>query len=243
MNSVFTVLRSTLYSLLQIIITPLYFLIILAAFPLPPIRRYRITSGWAHIMLFLLRLICGIRYRVIGAENIPPVPGVVLSKHQSAWETLAFQQIFPPQVWVLKKELLRVPFFGWGLALTSPIAIDRSSRKAALRQIVEQGKDRLKQGFWIVVFPEGTRIAPGKKGKYGIGGAWLATHTGAPVVPVAHNAGEFWGRNSFLKLPGTITVSIGPPINPADMEPGDLNAKVESWIEAEMTLIGAAPRP
>ena len=238
MNSVFTVLRSTLYSLLQIIITPLYFLIILAAFPLPPIRRYRITSGWAHIMMFLLRLICGIRYRVIGTEHIPAVPSIVLSKHQSAWETIAFQQIFPPQVWVLKKELLRVPFFGWGLALTSPIAIDRSSRKAALKQIVEQGKDRLKQGFWIIVFPEGTRIAPGKKGKYGIGGAWLGAHTGAPVVPVAHNAGEFWGKNSFLKLPGTITVSIGPPIYPAEMEPGDLNARVESWIEAEMVLIG-----
>jgi 1-acyl-sn-glycerol-3-phosphate acyltransferase len=238
MNSVLTVLRSTLYSLLQIIITPLYFLIILAAFPLPPIRRYRITSGWAHIMLFLVRLICGIRYRVIGSEHIPAAPSIILSKHQSAWETLAFQQIFPAQVWVLKKELLRVPFFGWGLALTSPIAIDRSSRKAALKQIVEQGKDRLKQGFWIVIFPEGTRIAPGKKGKYGIGGAWLATHTGAPVVPVAHNAGEFWGRNSFLKLPGTITVSIGEPIDPAGMEPGDLNSRVESWIEAEMIRIG-----
>lgn len=240
MNSVLTVLRSTLYSLLQIIITPLYFLIILAAFPLPPIRRYRITSGWAHIMLFLLRLICGIRYRVIGVEHIPAAPSIILSKHQSAWETLAFQEIFPAQVWVLKKELLRVPFFGWGLALTSPIAIDRSSRKAALKQIVEQGKDRLKQGFWIVIFPEGTRIAPGKKGKYGIGGAWLATHTGVPVVPVAHNAGEFWGRNSFLKLPGTITVSIGEPIDPAGMEPGDLNTRIESWIEAEMIRIGGA---
>jgi 1-acyl-sn-glycerol-3-phosphate acyltransferase len=242
MNSVFMVLRSTLYSFLQLIITPLYFLIILAAFPLPPIRRYRITSGWAHMMLLLLRLICGIRYRVLGAEHIPAVPSIILSKHQSAWETLAFQQIFPPQVWVLKKELLRVPFFGWGLAMTSPIAIDRSSRKAALKQIVEQGKDRLKRGFCIVVFPEGTRIAPGKKGKYGIGGAWLATHTGAPVVPVAHNAGEFWGKNSFLKLPGTITVSIGPPFNSADLEPGDLNARVESWIEAEMIRIGGAAR-
>jgi 1-acyl-sn-glycerol-3-phosphate acyltransferase len=238
MNSVLTVLRSTLYSLLQVIITPLYFLIILAAFPLPPIRRYRITAGWAHTMLFLLRLICGIRYQIIGAKHIPTAPSIILSKHQSAWETLAFQQIFPAQVWVLKKELLRVPFFGWGLALTSPIAIDRSSRKAALKQIVEQGKDRLRQGFWIVIFPEGTRIAPGKKGKYGIGGAWLATHTGAPVVPVAHNAGEFWGRNSFLKLPGTITVSIGEPIDPAGMEPGDLNSRVESWIEAEMIRIG-----
>ena len=237
MNSILVLLRSTLYGLLQIIITPLYFVIILASFPLSPLSRYRITSGWAHLMLFLLRVICGIRYHVIGAEHIPQTPGIVLSKHQSAWETLAFQEIFPPQVWVLKKELLLVPFFGWGLAMTSPIAIDRSSKKAALKQIVSQGKDRLKRGFWIVVFPEGTRIAPGKKGRYGIGGAWLATHTGAPVVPVAHNAGRFWGKNALIKLPGTITVSIGAPIDPTGMEPGDLNARVESWIEAEVARI------
>jgi 1-acyl-sn-glycerol-3-phosphate acyltransferase len=240
MNSILVLLRSTLYGLLQIIITPLYFVIILASFPLSPHSRYHITSGWAHLMLFLLRVICGIRYRVIGAEHIPQTPGIVLSKHQSAWETLAFQEIFPPQVWVLKKELLLVPFFGWGLAMTSPIAIDRSSKKAALKQIVSQGKDRLKKGFWIVVFPEGTRIAPGKKGRYGIGGAWLATHTGAPVVPVAHTAGRFWGRNALIKLPGTITVSIGAPIDPKGMEPGDLNARVESWIEAEVARIDDA---
>lgn len=233
-----TVLRSTLYALLQIIITPLYALIIFAAFPLKPLTRYRVTSGWAHLMLFLLRVVCGVHYRVIGAEHIPKTPSIVLSKHQSAWETLAFQQIFPPQVWVLKKELLRVPFFGWGLAMTSPIAIDRSSGKAALKQIVEQGIDRLKQGFWIVIFPEGTRMALGEKGKYRIGGAWLATHTGALVVPVAHNAGEFWGKNAFIKLPGTITVSIGMPIDPAGMEPDELNAKVETWIEEEMVHIG-----
>jgi len=233
-----TVLRSTVYMLLQIVITPLYFLIVLASFPLPPLSRYRITSGWAHLMLYLLRMICGINYRVIGAERIPRTPSIILSKHQSAWETLAFQQIFPPQVWVLKKELLRVPFFGWGLAMTSPIAIDRSSGKAALKQIVEQGKDRLKKGFWIVIFPEGTRIAPGQKGKYRIGGAWLATHTNVPVVPVAHNAGEYWGKNALIKLPGTITVSIGPPIDPTGMEPEDLNTTVESWIEAEVERIG-----
>jgi 1-acyl-sn-glycerol-3-phosphate acyltransferase len=232
------VLRSTVYMLLQIVITPLYFLIVLASFPLPPLSRYRITSGWAHLMLYLLRMICGINYRVIGAERIPRTPSIILSKHQSAWETLAFQQIFPPQVWVLKKELLRVPFFGWGLAMTSPIAIDRSSGKAALKQIVEQGKDRLKKGFWIVIFPEGTRIAPGQKGKYRIGGAWLATHTNVPVVPVAHNAGEYWGKNALIKLPGTITVSIGAPIDPTGMEPEDLNTRVESWIEAEVERIG-----
>ncbi len=236
---ILAVLRSTLYTLIQIVITPPYALIALATFPLPPLSRYRIISGWAHLMLFLLRVICGVRYRVLGAEHIPKIPSIVLSKHQSAWETLAFQQIFPPQVWVLKKELLRIPFFGWGLAMTSPIAIDRSSGKAALKQIVIQGRDRLKQGFWIVIFPEGTRIGPGEKGKYGIGGAWLATHVDAPVVPVAHNAGEFWSKDAFVKLPGTITVSIGAPINSAGMEPGELNARVEAWIEAEMIHIGS----
>ncbi len=223
--------------LLQIIITPPYALLTLACFPLSPQNRYRVTSSWTRIMLFLLRNLCGLRYRIIGAENIPQTPSIVLSKHQSAWETLAFQEIFPPQVWVLKKELLRIPFFGWGLAMTSPIAIDRSARKKALEQIVEQGKDRLKQGFWIVIFPEGTRIPPGQRGKYRIGGAWLATHTNVPVVPVAHNAGEFWGRNSFVKHPGTITVSIGQPIDPTGMEAGELNAQVEAWIEAEMLRI------
>ncbi|MEE9580079.1 MAG: lysophospholipid acyltransferase family protein [Nitrosomonadaceae bacterium] len=231
-------LRSTFYTLLQIIITPLYTLIVLASFPLTPLNRYRITSGWAHIMLYLTRVICGVHYRVLGIENIPKTPSIVLSKHQSAWETLAFQQIFPAQVWVLKKELLHIPFFGWGLAMTSPIAINRSSGRAALKQIVQQGKDRLKQGLWIVIFPEGTRIVPGKKGKYGIGGAWLATHTGVSVVPVAHNAGELWGKNSFIKRPGTITVSIGAPIDPAGMKASELNARVEEWIELEVVRIG-----
>jgi 1-acyl-sn-glycerol-3-phosphate acyltransferase len=230
-------LRSVLYTLLQIIITPPYALFTLACFSLPPHRRYQVTYGWTRLMLFLLRVVCGLHYRVIGAENIPNQPSVILSKHQSAWETFALQQIFPPQVWVLKKELLRIPFFGWGLAMTSPIAIDRSSGKAALQQIVEQGKDRLRQNFWIVIFPEGTRISPGQTGKYHIGGAWLATHTGALVVPVAHNAGEFWGKNSFIKYPGMITVSIGKPIDPTGMEPGELNAQLRAWIEAEVARI------
>jgi 1-acyl-sn-glycerol-3-phosphate acyltransferase len=230
-------LRATIYTLLQIIITPPYALITLFCFPLSPHHRYKVTYGWTRLMLFLLKVICGLHYRVIGAENIPDRPSIVLSKHQSAWETLALQQIFPPQVWVLKKELLRIPFFGWGLAMTNPIAIDRSSGKAALQQIVEQGRERLEQNFWIVIFPEGTRISPGKTGKYHIGGAWLATHTGALVVPVAHNAGEFWGKNSFVKYPGKITVSIGKPIDPTGMEPGELNERVKAWIEAEVSRI------
>lgn len=231
------VLRSTVYVLLQIIITPPYALVVLASYPLAPLNRYRVTSGWAHLMLFLTRTICGVRYRVLGAENIPKTPSIVLSKHQSAWETLAFQQIFPPQVWVLKKELLHIPFFGWGLAMTSPIAINRRLGKTALKQIVRQGKDRLKKGLWIIIFPEGTRIDPGKKGKYGIGGAWLATNTGVPVVPVAHNAGVLWGKNSFIKFPGIITVSIGEPIDPTGMDVSELNTRVEEWIELEVARI------
>jgi 1-acyl-sn-glycerol-3-phosphate acyltransferase len=237
MKLVIAALRSTLYTLLLIIITPFYALLILASFPLNHLNRYRITSGWAHIMLFLTQIICGVRYRVLGVENIPKTPSIVLSKHQSAWETLAFQQIFPPQVWVIKKELLRIPFFGWGLAMTNPIAINRSLGKTALKQIVRQGKDRLKKGLWIVIFPEGSRIDPGKRGKYGIGGAWLATNTGVSVVPVAHNAGTLWGKNSFIKLPGTITVSIGAPIDPTGMDTNELNARVEEWIELEVARI------
>lgn len=230
-------LRSLIYTLLQAVITPPYALFTLACFPLPVHRRYRVTYGWTRLMLFMLRTVCGLHYRVIGQENIPDHPSIILSKHQSAWETLALQQIFPPQVWVLKKELLRIPFFGWGLAMTNPIAIDRSAGKAALEQIVEQGRERLREKFWIVVFPEGTRVPPGSKGKYRIGGAWLAAHTGASIVPVAHNAGEFWGKNSFVKNPGVITVSIGKPINPDGIEPAVLIAQVEAWIEAETQRI------
>ncbi|MDC0576211.1 1-acyl-sn-glycerol-3-phosphate acyltransferase [Nitrosomonadaceae bacterium] len=238
MRFIIAVLRSTLYLLLQIIITPPYALVVFVTYPLSPLNRYRVISGWSHIMLFLARFICGVRYCVLGTENIPKKPTIVLSKHQSAWETLAFQKIFPPQVWVLKKELLHIPFFGWGLAMTSPIAINRSQGKAALKQIIRQGRDRLQKGLWVIIFPEGTRIDPGKKGRYGIGGAWLSTSTGVSVVPVAHNAGVLWGKNSFIKFPGTITVSIGEPIDPAGMEANELNNKVEEWIELEVIRIG-----
>lgn len=230
----FAWLRSAFFMLGLFLVTPIYAVLAIMTFPLPPLMRYRLISGWAYLMLWWLRVTCGIRYRLVGAENIPSTPSIILAKHQSAWETLAFQQIFPPQVWVLKRELLRIPFFGWGLAMTSPIAIDRGAGREALKQLVSQGKDRLGQGFWVVIFPEGTRVAPGKKGKYHIGGAWLASHTETDVVPVAHNAGEFWGKNSFVKKPGTITVSIGQPIPSEGLTPNDLNHLVEAWIENEM---------
>jgi|TARA_B110000967_G_C18863467_1_gene551363 1-acyl-sn-glycerol-3-phosphate acyltransferase len=167
-------------------------------------------------------------------ENIPDNPCVILSKHQSAWETFAFQTIFPPQVWVLKKSLLFVPFFGWGLAMMNPIAIDRTSGPRALKQMLTQGKNRLKNGWYIIVFPEGTRIAPGQRGKYQIGGAWLSARLQSDIVPVAHNAGEFWPKNALLKKPGTITVTIGKPIKTAHQSPTDLIQQVEEWIETTM---------
>lgn len=233
-------LRSVLFLAAQFITTPVFSIIALLTFPLAPHTRYRIISHWALLSLFLLRVICGIRYRVRGREHIPDRPSIILSKHQSAWETLAFQQIFPQQVWVLKKSLLYIPFLGWGLAMTNPIAIDRSAGREALKQLLHLGRRRLAQGFWIVVFPEGTRVRPGEKGEYQVGGAWLSTQTGAPVVPVAHNAGTLWSKNAFLKRPGTITVSIGPPLDPAGLKPGELNRQVEQWIESEMARLESA---
>lgn len=234
-----TALRSTVFAAILILITPVFAAIALLTFPLPPLTRYRIITAWTRCIIWSARAVCGIRYRVIGAENIPREPCIILSKHQSAWETLAFQLIFPPQVWVLKKELLRVPFFGWGLSMLSPIAIDRSLRREALQQLIEQGQQRLDAGFSIVIFPEGTRIPPGNRGKYRPGGARLAVQTGTTVLPVAHNAGRCWGRNAFLKHPGLVTVSIGPPIRPEGIDAETLSARVEQWIEDEMLRLDA----
>ena len=227
-------IRSLIFLLLQFIITPMYALIAILTFPFHPITRYRIISGCALTMLWLLRVVCGIRMEVRGAENIPPQPCIILCKHQSAWETIALQKVFPPQVWVLKRELLKLPFFGWGLAMTSPIAIDRGDGKAAMKQLLKQGKQRLDTGFCVVVFPEGTRIPYGQRGKYKVGGALLAASAGVPAVPVAHNAGKFWGRHAFYKRPGTITMSIGEPIDPSGLKAEDINRRAEEWIEAEV---------
>lgn len=230
-------LRSLAFALAQILLTPPYSVVALATFPLPRLARYRIISGWSRVMIWLAKVVLRIDYRVVGTENLPRRPAVILSKHQSAWETLAFQVIFPPQVLVLKRELLWIPFFGWGLALTSPIAIDRSSGTRALKRMAELGRERLAQGFWIAIFPEGTRVAPDKKGKYYPGGAWLAVQCEATVVPVAHNAGLLWGRNAFLKRPGTVTVEIGTPIDARQHSAETLNSAVEQWIEGRMAAL------
>ena len=226
-------LRSSLFLLALVLFTLPYGLLALATFPLPRMLRYRIISGWARAVVALARALCGIRYRVEGLDRLPAAPSVILSKHQSAWETVAFQRLFPPHVHVLKRELLWIPFFGWGLALMSPIAIDRSRGAAALKAIARKGRERIAQGFWVIVFPEGTRVAPGKRRRYQPGGAWLAAKAGVLVVPVAHNAGLVWPRNAFIKRPGLVTVRIGPPIETANREPGAINAEAEAWIEAQ----------
>ena len=231
--------RSSLFFLGQVITAPIFTLIALLSLPLNPITRNDLISGWARSMLWWLKVTCNIRHEITGIENIPNTLTIILGKHQSTWETFAFQAIFPTQVYVLKRELLWIPIFGWGLAMSSPIAINRASGREALKQLVEKGKDRLAKGLWVVIFPEGTRIAPGKRGKYHIGGAWLATHTKTQVLPVAHNAGDFWPKG-FIKNPGVIQIRIGSPIQTAHLKTEALNHQVENWIETEMASINAS---
>lgn len=234
--------RSVLFALAAALITPPYALLALAIFFLPPMTRYRIVSTWSVAIVWLARLICGVRWRVSGLDHLPDRASIILSKHQSAWETLAFQAIFPPQVWVLKRSLLWVPFVGWGIAMLSPIAIERSQRIRALKQTLEQGRDRLAQGFWVVIFPEGSRVDPGVRGSWQIGGPWLASHAGAPVVPVAVNSGELWPRNGFIKYPGTIDVMILEPIDPAGMKAETLGRLVEQRVEDAMLQLNGKAR-
>ena len=234
-------IRSLLFwiglTLSTLVITPIVPLL----YPIPYPLRYRFAHQWTRFNLWWLELCCGLKYRVKGSENIPDTPCIVMAKHQSAWETMALQKMFPPQVWIMKREIFWLPFFGWAIAAMEPIAIDRSSGHRAVAQIVKQGTKKLQQGRWIVVFPEGTRVPPGKKGRYGLGGAILATESGYPAIPVAHNAGEFWKRNAFIKLPGVIDVVIGKPIFPKEKTAAELNKEIENWIEGEMINISITP--
>lgn len=227
-------LRSSLFAVLVTLWTiPFGILVSLAM--LGSLRlRFAIIALWRHGFMALSRYVLGIRYRVIGRENMPAEPSVILAKHQSAWETVGLQDIFPPLVFVLKRELLNMPFFGWGLRAMKMIAIDRGSRREALKQVATRGTDRLRDGYWVVIFPEGTRVAPGEQGRYQPGGAHLAVAAGVKVVPVAHDAGECWPKNAFVKSPGLITVSIGPAIDTHGRSELQIGKEAEAWIEAEM---------
>lgn len=230
-------LRSLLYLLAVALYTPPFIVILLALVWLPTRTFRRVSMIWVAIAMWLIRHVLRIDYRVLGAENIPAVPCVVLSKHQSAWETIVLQHIFTMASYVYKKELHWLPFFGWGLAMLPFVGIDRNAGKDALLQVATRGKQRLDEGYPVVIFPEGTRVAPGAKKRYKIGGAYLAKQAGVPAVPVALNSGEFWRRNAFVKRPGTVTISIGPAIDPEGLSAEDINARVEAWIESEMRRI------
>jgi 1-acyl-sn-glycerol-3-phosphate acyltransferase len=231
---VFQFLRSLIFYILLGLAVVCLMPLVLVSLLMPPLARNRFLAGWSGFVTRMLTVVCGVGFEVEGAENIPEGNGIVLSKHQSAWETLALQIIFPAQTWVLKRELLWIPIFGWGLQAGGAIAIDRKAGKKALMQVIQEGQDRLDKGLWVVIFPEGTRKMPGEKGKYNPGGAMLAARSGYPVVPVAHNAGSFWNGKRFVIRSGTIRVAVGPAIETAGRKTGEINEETEAWIEARM---------
>lgn len=210
-------------------------------FPLRFELRFKVISQWANFNLWWLELTCGVHYQVDGEENITDGAAIIFCKHQSTWETLALQRLFPAQVWLLKRELLWIPIYGWGLAVLKPIAIDRSSGRKAIKQLVSKGIEALKANRWVVIFPEGTRTPYGAETEYKMGGAILAEKSGYPVIPVAHTAGYYWPRHSFLKKPGTIRLSIGPAIQTEGKKAQQIMQEAKDWIEGRMQEIAVTP--
>jgi 1-acyl-sn-glycerol-3-phosphate acyltransferase len=225
---------SILFTLFLFGSVPLYGTVALLTAPLPRRYTYGVALAWVDSMFWLLRVLCRLDYVVEGREHLPPRSSIVLLKHSSAWETLAQFKIFPRQTWVLKRELMWVPILGWVLWLMKPIAIDRRGGGAAVQQVVEQGRERLAEGFWVMIFPEGTRMPVGETRRYGMSGVLLAQAEGLPVVPVTHNAGYFWPRRGWLKKPGTIRIEIGPPIATNGIEPRVVNERAQQWIESTL---------
>lgn len=236
--------RIALFYLLLAITTCVWCLVSLVFAPFMPFaRRYRfVVQTWCRSAVWLAKVVVGLRYQVSGTENIPERPCVILAKHQSTWETFFLSAYFAPLSQVLKRELLRVPFFGWAIMLLKPIAIDRDNPKQALRQIATQGHERLMQGAWVLIFPEGTRVPVGQAAKFSRGGAALAVNAGLPVLPVAHNAGQFWPKEGWGKRPGTIEVVIGPLMHVEGEGPraiAELNQRAEEWVNATVSRLEA----
>lgn len=223
-------IRSTLFwppFLLVIIVTALLLTLLMSA----PLRiRIALIKNWINCSLGILKYICGLDYRIEGRENIPEHGFIVMSKHSSTWETIALQKFFDPMVWVVKKELTRIPFFGWGLIAMNAIALNRGTGRQAIKQLVNESRQRMDEGRILMLFPEGTRVPPGEKKPFKLGGAIVSEKTGYAVLPVAHNAGEFWPRHSWIKWPGTIRIVIGEPIYPEGRKADQIIAEVEQWI-------------
>ncbi len=238
LSTVIIYARSLLFSILMSLTVFVYSFFCILAFPLPFRYRYAIIAAFTGAMVWLLKILCRIDYQIEGLENIPKDRvGIVISKHQSTWETFILPRIFWNSAIILKRELLWVPFFGWGLALIEPIAINRGNKGNAMDQIIRQGKKCLDAGRPIIMFPEGTRIPYGKIGNYRPGGARLAIATGYPIIPVAHNAGRFWGKRSIVKHPGTIRLVIGKPIESQGKKAEELMTEAKNWIEETVKKI------
>lgn len=224
--------RSLVMFIYSIVTIPLYSILCILSFPFPISYRHALIRAYLRLYLRILKFVCHINYEVKGLENIPKNrTGIILSKHQSTWETFFLPTIFHDPAIIVKKELLWVPFFGWGLAISDPIAIDRGNTSSAMQQVIEKGTKRLQAGRWVLIFPEGTRIPAGEIGKYRLGGARLAIATGYPIIPIAHNAGYFWPKRTFIKKPGTIQVVIGPLIESKNRTPEEITEEVKHWIE------------
>ena len=236
-------IRSLIYTTLAALVTGVTGVIVIlsALLPLTIEQRYVIPRTWGLFLTWLAGAICGLKYTVEGQENLPQQPFISLWKHSSTWDTFAQMFVVPPAAWLLKREVLWIPIVGWAVSTFNPIAINRSAGHSAVNQVIKQGRERLASGMGIVVYPEGTRVAPGETRRYGISGALLATQTGALVVPIAHNSGYFWRRRSIMKKAGTIRVVIGPPIDPTGMDPRELNARAQQWIEATIAEMVAQP--
>ncbi len=238
LNTLWLGFRATLFWIGFAIVTMVFGLLSPLLLLLPNKMAFGILINWTYINVWWLKVTCGVRYTVKNPENIDRFSAhIVLANHQSTWETMAIPTLIPRFAWVLKKELFKIPFFGWALKVVTPIAIDRSAGRSAVDQIKEIGQQRLDDGMWICMFPEGTRVLPGKKSRYKMGGAILASHTGYPIIPIAHNAGESWPRHSYIKKPGTITISVGPKILTEGRKAADIMMDVETWIEAEKKVL------
>ena len=234
-------IRSLLYLVGMAIFTLFFGFLCIFTVLIPYRFRYKFIVSWSASNLWWLKITCGLKHNIVGKENIPDRPCIVMSNHQSTWETMAIGTIFPPLTWVVKRELFLVPVFGWGLALTHPIALNRGAGRKAVDQLVEQGKEKLRLGRWVLIFPEGTRTPPGTKRKFKIGGAMLAAESGAPIVPVAHNSGNFWARKQLTKKPGTVQMVIGPVIESQGKTAGQINQEVYEWISTKRDALESTP--
>ena len=226
------IVRSMLFHLGYVLTTVVWGTLgLLTGWLLPYRARFHyIIVTWTRLVLAWLRITCGIQHHIEGRENLPDEPCVVLVRHESTWETLFVQVLLAPQATVIKRELLWIPFFGWAYSMLRPIAIDRSDARGALRSLIRIGRERLKDGAWVILFPEGTRMAPGESGRFQRGGAALANAAGCPLVVIAHDAGRYWPARRWVKRPGTIRVEISKPIVTVGRSSSEVNAEAESWM-------------